>query len=97
MKQQKRWIIIIRSPFNFIFYLNYNEETIFYEIENTIINTLRKNNDFRIIFILNHCQINPYVEKLLKKKKDIWKTKIDKVINVISSIFRKAYSIEQNY
>ena len=47
--------------------------------------------------MLTHCSINPYEDKLNKKKKDILKNKIDKTMNIISSIFGKAYSIEQNY
>lgn len=81
-----------------LYFINFKEETIFYEMENTIINTLRENNsDVRIIFVLTHCTINPYDGKLNKKKKDILKNKIDKTMNIISSIFGKAYSIEQNY
>jgi hypothetical protein len=67
-------------------------------MEDTIIKTLRENNsDVRIIFVLTHCTINPYDEKLNKKKKDILKNKIEKCINIISTIFGKTYSIEQNY
>ena len=81
-----------------LYFINFKEETIFYEMEDTIINTLRENNsDVRIIFVLTHCSINPYEEKLNKKKKDILKNKIDKCINIISTIFGKVYSIEQNY
>ena len=81
-----------------LYFINFKEETIFYEMEDTIINTLRENNsDVRIIFVLTHCSINPYEEKLNRKKKDILKNKIDKCINIISTIFGKAYSIEQNY
>lgn len=81
-----------------LYFINFKEETIFYEMEDTIIKTLRENNsDVRIIFVLTHCTINPYEEKLNKKKKDILKNKIEKCINIISSIFGKAYSIEQNY
>jgi len=81
-----------------LYFINFKEETIFYEMEDTIIKTLRENNsDVRIIFVLTHCSINPYDEKLNKKKKDILKNKIDKCINIISSIFGNTYSIEQNY
>ena len=81
-----------------LYFINFKEETIFYKMEDIIINTLRENNsDVRIIFVLTHCSINPYEEKLNRKKKDILKNKIDKCINIISSIFGKVYSIEQNY
>lgn len=81
-----------------LYFINFKEETIFYEMENTIINTLRENNsEVRIIFVFTHCTINPYEDKLNKKKKDILKNKIDKAINIIGTTFGNAYTIEQNY
>lgn len=81
-----------------LYFINSNEETYFYEMENTIINTLKENNsEVRIIFVLTHCLMNPYQDKINKRKKDLLKNKVDKAINVIGSTFGEAYSVEKGY
>jgi hypothetical protein len=66
-------------------------------MEKKIIDTLKENNkDVRIIFILTHSLIDPYSIQEEKKGKqrrklDIVKDKVRKVINVISSVFGESY------
>ena len=80
-----------------LYFINYEEETVFYDMEETIINTLKENNsEIRIIFVLTHCINNPY-EKISKKKLDAIKLKIENKINIIGSHLGKAYSFESGY
>jgi predicted GTPase len=83
-----------------LYFINYNVETYFEKMEDTIINTLKKNNnEVKIIFVLTHCPIDPYNKENLKKKKkkDALNDKINKFINLVGAIFGKKYSIEENY
>ena len=80
-----------------LYFINYEEETVFYDMEETIINTLKENNsEIRIIFVLTHCINNPY-EKISKKKLDAIKLKIENKMNIIGSHLGKAYSFESGY
>ena len=88
-----------------LYFINSCEETYIYEMENTIIETLKTNNkDIRIIFILTHSSIDPYTlqeeenKKAKKRKKtDVVRDKLRKAINIITSTFGEHYSYKNGY
>ena len=81
-----------------LYFMNYKPETTFYKMENKIIETLKNNNSqLRIIFIFIHCDIDPSNSKLNKKTESLVKSKINKTINSITSLFGENYSIKNNY
>ena len=85
-----------------LYFINYNDETIIYEMEKKIIETLKANNkDIRIIFIFTHSSIDPFQlqgkDKKSKKTLDHLKGVIKKCINIISSIFGESYSYKTGY
>ena len=81
-----------------LYFINNKDETLIYEMERKIIETLKKNNnDVRIIFVMTHSSIDPYTLKTekkskLKRKFDIMKDKVNKAINVISAIYGEPYT-----
>ena len=83
-----------------LYFINNKEETLIYEMERKIIETLKLNNkDVRIIFVMTHSSLDPYqLQKTKQRKKlDIMKEKVKKAINVISSIFGEPYSYNSGY
>lgn len=81
-----------------LYFINYKEETLIYEMENKIIETLKTNNkDIRIIFILTHSSIDPYNLPKEKRAINIFKDKLKKIINIISSTFGETYSYQTGY
>jgi len=85
-----------------LYFIDYNEHTVFYGMENKIIETLKTNNkDIRIIFIMTHSTTDPYelieVKTVKKKKKDNFENKLQTIINVITSVFGSSYSYETEY
>ena len=81
-----------------LYFMDYKPETTFYKMENKIIETLKNNNSqLRIIFIFTHCDIDPSNSKLNKKTEALVKSKINKTINSITSLFGENYSIKNNY
>ena len=88
-----------------LYFININEETYIYEMENIIIETLKTNNkDIRIIFIMTHSSIDPYSlqeeenKKTKKRRKsDILRDKLRKAVNIISSTFGEFYSFKSGY
>ena len=86
-----------------LYFINAKEETIVYEMERKIMDTLKSNNkDVRIIFVYTHSSIDPYSlqgvdQKKNRKKIDIVRDKEKKVISIISSIFGDSYSYKNDY
>ena len=84
-----------------LYFINFQEETLFYDMEKKILDIIKENNNkIKIIFILTHCLINPYncdFNKKNKKTKKIIASKIEKIINIITNNFGENYSIENNY
>ena len=86
-----------------LYFINNQEETLIYEMEKKIIETLKQNNkDVRIIFVMTHSSIDPYIfqtdKKLkLRKKEDFMKNRVKKIINIISSIFGESYTYKTKY
>ena len=81
-----------------LYFINYSGETLFYELENKIINVIKENNtNIKIIFVLTHCKTNPYVLNKGKGAINKLKKNIEKIINNISSNFGNQYSTETNY
>ena len=86
-----------------LYFINNKDETLIYEMERKIIETLKKNNnDVRIIFVMTHSSIDPYTLKTekkskLKRKFDIMKDKVNKAINVISAIYGEPYTYNSGY
>ena len=95
MKNYKDKIHII------LYFLNYTAETLFYNMENDVINEIKETNkNVRIIFILTHSKNDPYDENTKSHKKkaySILQKKIDKIINNITSNFGENYSYANNY
>ena len=81
-----------------LYFVNYHENTYFYQIEDKIIETIKENNNkIKIIFIFTHSDINPYSDKINKKKQGLILSKIQSIISNITSKFGINYSIENNY
>ena len=88
-----------------LYFINSAEETILYEMEYKIIETLKTNNkDIKIIFVMTHSNIDPYTfndngnkKVKLKKKIDSYRDRLKKTINIISSTFGETYSYKNNY
>ncbi len=68
-----------------LYFINKKNEIVFYEMGNKIIDTKKNNNKkVRIIFILTHSTINPFVYLNIKKaykKIGLIKSDIAKIIN----------------
>ena len=68
-----------------LYFINNKEETMIYEMEKKIIDTLKKNNkDVRIIVVSTHSSIDPFlfqtgIPPKLKKKYDKIKEKTKKI------------------
>jgi hypothetical protein len=86
-----------------LYFINNKEETMIYEMEKKIIDTLKKNNkDVRIIFVSTHSSIDPFlfqngIPSKLKKKYDKIREKTKKIINAISSTFGEPYTYGQYF
>ena len=86
-----------------LYFINNKEETLIYEMERRIIETLKKNNsEVRIIFVMTHSSIDPFTlqndkKPKAKRKVDIMKDKVKKAISVISSIFGEPYTYQSGY
>ena len=84
-----------------LYFINIQEETIFYTMEKKILDTIKQNNNnIKIIFILTHCLTNPYssnFNNVNKKKRKKIESNIEKIINAITNNFGVNYSIESNY
>jgi len=86
-----------------LYFINNKEETMIYEMEKKIIDTLKKNNkDVRIIFVSTHSSIDPFlfqngIPPKLKKKYDKIKEKTKKIIKAISSTFGEPYTYGQYF
>jgi len=81
-----------------LYFINYSGETLFYEMENKIINVIKENNsNIKIIFVLTHCKTDPYTHNKEQKALNKLKKNIEKIITNISSNFGDQYSYEKNY
>ena len=84
-----------------LYFINIQGETLFYEMEKKILDSIKENNNkIKIIFILTHCSTNPYnsnFNKINKHIKNLIESNIEKIINTITNNFGTNYSIENNY
>ena len=84
-----------------LYFINIQEETIFYTMEKKILDTIKQNNNnIKIIFVLTHCLTNPYSSSFNntnKKKRKKIESNIEKIINAITNNFGINYSIESNF
>ena len=81
-----------------LYFINYSGETLFYEMENKIINVIKENNsNIKIIFVLTHCKTDPYIHNKEHRALNKLKKNIEKIVNSISSNFGSQYSFENNY
>ena len=81
-----------------LYFIDYSGETLFYEMENKIIDIIKKNNSkIKIIFVLTHCKTDPYNSNKDKKAMNKLKKNIEKIINNIGTHFGREYTIENNY
>ena len=81
-----------------LYFINYTDKTIFWDIDKKIIDTLKSNNkDIKIIFILTHCITDPYKRIKDKKKEKEITDKINSLINNVNCLFGDAYSYKNNY
>lgn len=84
-----------------LYFINIQEETIFYNMEKKILDTIKENNNtIKTIFILTDCVTNPYSNNFNnanKKKRKKIESNIEKIINAITNEFGINYSVENNY
>ena len=84
-----------------LYFINYKAETIFYGMENNIIETLKVNNkNIKIIFVITHTINDPYKlrkasDKEMKKKELL--NNINKIANNVKAHFGDTYSFEKGY